>query len=260
LTHSLPIIAEMRKDGLRNAWRRPLQMKSPCAKLCTVKPINQGDKMLKLCGFATSNYYNKVKFALLEKGVPFEEELVWTDRSAELLARSPLGKVPFFETDAGTLCESQVMMEYVEHAYPQNPLLPSDPFTAAKVRELITFMELHLELVARELYPEAFFGGKVSDEIKARTQKLLTRNAKAFAKLAQFSPFVAGAEFTMADCAGLVHLPLVSMTSKAIYGVDVLADLPVREYIRMLGERPAAQRVNADRKVNQELMKKKQSM
>ncbi len=210
--------------------------------------------MLKLCGFAVSNYYNKVKFALLEKGVAFEEKLVWTDRSPDLLERSPLGKVPFFETDQGIICESQVMMEYLEDAYPEKPLLPSDPFAAAKVRELVAFMELHLELVARELYAEAFFGGKVSDEVKERTQKLLKRNAKGFARLAKFSPFVAGADFTMADCAGLVHLPLVSMASKAIYGEDVLADLPVREYTKMLGERSAAQRVNADRKANQELM------
>jgi glutathione S-transferase len=213
--------------------------------------------MLKLCGFAASNYYNKVKFALLEKGVEFEEELVWTDRSPELLARSPLGKVPFFETEQGTLCESQVMMEYVEAAYPQKPLLPADPFAAAKVRELVTFMELHLELVARDLYMEAFFGGKVSDEMKARTQKLLTRNAKAFGRLVKFSPFIAGAEFTMADCAALVHLPVISMASKIIYGEDVLADLPVRDYTKMLGERPAAQRVNADRKLNQEIMMKR---
>lgn len=213
--------------------------------------------MLKLCGFAASNYYNKVKFALMEKGVAFEEELVWTDRSPELLARSPLGKVPFLETEHGNLCESQVIMEYIEAAFPEKPLLPADPFAAAKVRELIIFMELHLELVARELYPEAFFGGKISDEIKARTRKLLTRNAKAFAKLAKFSPYVAGAEFTMADCAGLVHLPLVSMASKIIYGEDVLAELPVKDYVRMLGERPAAQRVNADRKTNQELMMKR---
>lgn len=213
--------------------------------------------MLKLCGFAASNYYNKVKFALLEKGVEFEEELVWTDRSPELLQRSPLGKVPFFETAQGRICESQVMMEYVETAYPQKPLLPADPFAAAKVRELITFMELHLELVARELYVEAFFGGKVSDEVKERSGKLLTRNAKAFGRLAKFSPYIAGAEFTMADCAGLVHLPLISLTSKAIYGDDVLADLPVREYTKMLGERPTAQRVNTDRKANQELMMKR---
>jgi glutathione S-transferase len=117
-------------------------------------------------------------------------------------------------------------------------------------------MDLHLELVARELYPEAFFGGKVSDEIKARTQKLLARNIKAFAKLAKFSPYIAGSEFTMADCSGLMHLPLVSMTSKIIYGEDMLSELPVREYTKMLGERPAAQRVIADRKAAQELMAK----
>ena len=210
--------------------------------------------MLKLCGFAGSNYYNKVKFALLEKGIPFEEELVWTDKSPELLARSPLGKVPFIETEHGRLCESQVIMDYIEHAYPEKPLLPADPFAAAKVRELITFMELHLELVARELYAEAFFGGKVSDEIKARTQKLLTRNAKAFAKLTKFSPFIAGSEFTMADCVALVHLPVVSILSKKMFGEDVLAELPVRDYTKMIGERPAAQKVNADRKANEVLM------
>ncbi|MGH8806518.1 MAG: glutathione S-transferase family protein [Noviherbaspirillum sp.] len=213
--------------------------------------------MLKLCGFSASNYYSKVKFALLEKGVTFEEELVWTDRSPELLARSPLGKVPFLETEHGRLCESQVLMEYVEATYPQKPLIPADPLAAAKVRELVTFMELHLELVARDLYAEAYFGGKVSDEVKTRCQTLLTRNAKAFGKLVKFSPFIAGAEFTMADCAGLVHLPVISMTSKIIFGEDVLADLPVREYTKMLGERPAAQRVNADRKANQEVMMKR---
>jgi hypothetical protein len=31
--------------------------------------------MIVLCGFAASNYYNKVKLALLEKAVPFEEKL-----------------------------------------------------------------------------------------------------------------------------------------------------------------------------------------
>lgn len=215
--------------------------------------------MLKLCGFAASNYYNKVKLALLEKGVEFQEDLVWTDRSPELLARSPLGKVPFLETEQGSICESQVCMEYIEATYPQQPLLPADPFEAAKVRELITFMELHLELVARELYMEAFFGGKVSDDIKERTRKLLTRNAEAFGTLAKFSPYVAGNTFTMADCAALVHLPLVGMASKIIYGEDVLAKLPVREYTKMLGERATVQKVNADRKVNQELMMQKRA-
>lgn len=211
--------------------------------------------MLKLCGFAVSNYYNKVKLALLEKGIPFEEELVWADRSTELLEKSPLGKVPFLVTDQGTLCESQALIEYLEAAYPEKPLMPADPYAAAKVRELTIYMELHLELVARELYPQAFFGGQVSDETKARTEKLLKRGAAGFAKLAKFSPYIAGAEFTAADCAALVHLPLVSMASKAVFGTDVLADFPVRDYTKMLSERATVQKVNADRKINQELSK-----
>ena len=46
------------------------------------------------------------------------------------------GKVPFLRTEQGALCESQVIVDYLEAAYPAVPLLPADPFAAAKVREL----------------------------------------------------------------------------------------------------------------------------
>ena len=65
---------------------------------------------------------------------------------------------------------------------------------------------------------------------------------------------MAGDALTLADCAAVVHLPLVSGASKIIYGRDVLADLPVREYLKFMGERPALQQVNADRKANTELL------
>lgn len=208
--------------------------------------------MLKLCGFAASNYHNKVKLALLEKGVPFEEVLAWvgeTDRAA-----SPLGKVPYALTDEGPISESTVILEYVEDRYPERPLLPASPYQAAKVRELLRYIELHLELVARNLYPEAFFGGQVSDGLKARLRPQLEKNIAAFGRLAKFSPFVAGDSFTLADCAAAVHLPLVSSCTRIIYGEDLLAALPVRDYLQRLGERPTVQQVNADRKANTELM------
>jgi glutathione S-transferase len=211
--------------------------------------------MIVLCGFAASNYYNKVKLALLEKAIPFEERLQWPDRSAELLAQSPLGKLPYFEIDGQSLCESQVMVDYLESAYPQMPLLPKDPLAAAKVRELIQFIELHLELIARDLYGEAFFGGKASDERKALAHKQLKRSAKALAQLVSFDPYIAGSEFGLADCAAAVHLPIISMTTKAIYGEDVLADYPLKEYLKRLAERPSVQQVSADRKENTELMR-----
>lgn len=204
--------------------------------------------MLTLCGFSASNYYNKVKLALLEKGVPFIEELAWvseTDRSA-----SPLGKVPYLRTPDGPLCESAVMADYIEAIHPEPSLLPASPYATAKVRELITFLELHLELVARNLYPQAFFGGTVSEAAREKVGAQLQKNIAAFAQLARFSPYVAGESFTLADCAAIVHLPLVSSATKIIYGRDYLADLPVRDYLARMAERPHVQRVNADRKIN----------
>ena len=211
--------------------------------------------MLTLCGFAASNYYNKVKLALLEKGVAFDEELAWVGQTDK--AASPLGKVPYLKTDAGPLSESTVILEYIEDAYPARALLPADAFQKAKVREILRYLELHLELVARNLYGEAFFGGKVSDAAKEKTGEQLTKNVAAFSQLVKFSPFIAGDTFTLADCAAAVHLPLVSSATKIIYGRDCLADLPVRDYLKLLGERPAVQTVNADRKTNTELMLKR---
>lgn len=204
--------------------------------------------MLTLCGFSASNYYNKVKLALLEKGVPFQEQLAWVGQTD--LAASPLGKVPYLLTPEGPLCESAVIADYIEAAYPTPALVPAQAFAAAKVRELITFMELHLELVARNLYPQAFFGGTVSEAAREKVGIQLEKNIAAFAKLASFAPYVAGDSFSMADCAAIVHLPLVSSATKAIYGRDYLAELPVRDYLARMAERPHVQRINADRKTN----------
>jgi glutathione S-transferase len=214
--------------------------------------------MLVLCGLPISNYYNKVKLALLEKGIPFDEQLTGTAgvgaHAAEALRDSPLGKIPFIRTAHGPLCESQAILDYLEAAHPKPPLLPADPFAAAKVRELATFIDLHLELVARELYPKAFFGGTVSEGNAARVRQLLTRNIAAFQRLARFAPYVAGSEFSQADCAAWASLPVIAMATKVVYGEDLLAAAGTdwKAYQRFVGERPSAQRVTADRKAWQE--------
>ncbi len=112
--------------------------------------------MIRLCGFPLSNYYNKVKFVLLEHEIPFEEVRVIPAQDEAVLAHSPLGKVPYLQTEQGDLSESAVMVEYLAARYPDKAIFASDPWEAAKERELMTYIELHLELVARELYAEAF--------------------------------------------------------------------------------------------------------
>jgi len=213
--------------------------------------------MITLCGFALSNYYNAVKLALLEKGVPFNEERVLPGRGDEdMAAASPLGKVPFIRTPQGPLCESVVILEYLEAAHPQPALLPADPYAAAKVRELIVFVNLHLELVARELYGQAFFGGQASEATQARVRKQLDRHIPAFKRLARFAPYLAGETFTMADCAAYVSLPLVALSTRSVLGSDLLAEHGVdwKAYVKTVGQRPSAQRVDADRKAEQDAM------
>jgi glutathione S-transferase len=207
-----------------------------------------------LCGFAVSNYYNKVKLSLLEKGVPFAEALVFTSQKEEMLTESPMGKVPFLRTSKGVLSESQVLTEFIEDTWPEPPLYPRDAFERAKCRELIEHLELHIELPARRLYAEAFFGGTVSEETKKEVASLLEKGLKSLARLARFAPFIGGDSFTHADCAAWVHLPLVSQATRKIYGRDFLEEfLPqAKAYIKLVGERPHAQKVNEDRKAGME--------
>ena len=213
--------------------------------------------MLKLCGFRISNYHNKVRLALLEKGVPHEEDPgCMPSQKDDWVGRSPMGKVPILEVDGTTLSESEVICEYLEDAFPQKPLLPKDPIARARVRELVTHLELHMELVARRLYGAVFFGGKVSDETREQVQKDLAKGVRTLQRLAKFDPFIAGKELTLADCTAFVHLPIVSLATKLAYGADMLEGVaPLKPYLKMLGERPAFARVSEDRKAASEAAK-----
>ena len=217
--------------------------------------------MLKLCGFHISNYFNKTRIAMLEKDVAFElDPTCRPSQDDAFLARTPMGKVPFMEMDGGAqLSESQVICEYLEDAYPKKPLYPRDPLERARVRELVTIMELHMELVARRLYPHVFFGrGPAPEELKKAVEKDLAKGVRALRMRAKFDPYIAGKDLTLADCAAFVHLPLVSISSKLAFGQDILESMPqIKDYLRMLGERPAFRTVNEDRKAAQAAMQKK---
>lgn len=209
--------------------------------------------MVRLYGFSASNYYNKVKLALLEKVVAFEEVEVFPSGAEPFLTDSPMGKVPFVKIEQGALSESQAIVEYLEDSFPESPLYPADVLARAKCRELIHLMELYLEWPARRLYPAAFFGGSASAALKKEVHAQLTKGVSAFTRLVRFTPYIAGDTFTLADCAAIVHLPLVASASKIIYGENVLAAVPgLKDYLGEMGSRPQVERVNTDRKAGLE--------
>ena len=188
---------------------------------------------------------------MLEKGIEFSEEFVIPSQDETLLKRSPLGKIPFIETEHGCLSESQVILEYLEEQYPENSLYPVDIYERAKCRELIQHLELNIELPARRLYKEVFFGGFVSDETKAEVKERLEIGLKGLTRLTKFSPFIAGDTFTATDCVAWLHLSMVSIATQKIYDTDMVVQaIPeIASYIQMVESRSSAQKVAADRAI-----------
>lgn len=178
--------------------------------------------MITLCGFAVSNYYNKIKLILLEKEVPFAERVVYPWERDSFWQSSALGKIPFIETEDGGLSESQVILEYLEERYPAKPLYPAEVFARAKCRELIQHLELNCEWVGRRMYKECFFGGSVSAETKTEAKERLAIGLQAVARLSSFSPYILGSSFTAADCAAYVHFLMIALATQKIFGYNMI--------------------------------------
>jgi glutathione S-transferase len=206
--------------------------------------------MLRLHGFASSNYHNVVKLALIEKGVAFEEMTAYPPADEAYASKNPTGRYPCLEVDEGSfLGESKVILNYLEDAFPEPRLLPKDPLERALARELMEVIDLYLEWPARRLYPEALFGDKVSDEVKAEVRLEMARGIAGLEQRARFDPYILGAELSMADLSAAIHLPLFSITTKAIYGEDLLAAIPaVSAHRKLMGERQSMQRVKTERR------------
>lgn len=151
-------------------------------------------------------------------------------------------------TDRGALSESRVILDYLEEAFPQHPLYPSDPFGRAKCRELIRHFELDVELVVRRVYGEAFFGGSVSDETKSEVRERGDMGIDAFNRLEKFSPYIAGDRFTAADCALWPSFGLLSSATQRIYGEDFLRKITgAADYMSLMESRPHVRKVAEDR-------------
>ncbi|MEO8304391.1 MAG: glutathione S-transferase [Betaproteobacteria bacterium] len=205
--------------------------------------------MITLCGFAVSGYYNKLKLILLEKDIPFREKLVYPWERDSFQRSSPIGKIPFVETEYGALSESQVILDYLEERYPERPMYPSDRFARAKCRELIQHLELNAEWVSRRLYKEAFFGGSVSDEDKREARERLPKGLAAVAQLSHFSPYIFGSSLSAADCAAYMHFLSIRITTQNIYGENILDRFfpALAAYIQLMESRPHLKKVLAER-------------
>ena len=204
--------------------------------------------MFKLYGFAVSNYFNMVKLALLEKGLPFEEVTFYPTQTPQSLAISPRGKVPVLGVDAGYINETAIILEYLEQSQKGTPLLPSDPFERAQVLAIAKEIELYIELPGRACYGEAFFGVTLPEAIKEKTRTELLLGFAALGRHGKFAPYVAGDSLSIADLYFLYSVPLACAVGQKLFGIDLLAEMPqAKALLERLEQNPHVQRIAADK-------------
>lgn len=212
--------------------------------------------MLTLYGTPVSGFYNKVKLALLEKGIPFVEEFAAPSQEPDFLEKSPMGKIPFIKDSNEYIFESGVILEYIEALYPQKiRLMPATPWASAVCRSIITVIELYLDGKARRLMPAAFFGGQTTPEEVAMVQKELERGVAALKRIAKFHPYIAGGDLSYADVVAITILPNVTAIMEAVGGADPFAGWKeLQDYYAMMRQRPHVQKIEAEASVARQAM------
>ena len=105
---------------------------------------------IKLYGYFRSSAAFRVRIALNLKKLDYETAAIHLRRNdqtrPDYLVVNPQGLVPTLDDDSRTLIQSLAIIEYLDEAYPDPPLLPKNPAERARVRALA-------EIVACDIHP-----------------------------------------------------------------------------------------------------------
>jgi glutathione S-transferase len=89
--------------------------------------------MATLYGISLSPYVRKVRVVLAEKGIPYEvDPVIPVNVSAEYKKISPLGKIPAWRDESGTLSDSSIIAAYLERVQPEPRLYPQAAYEFAR--------------------------------------------------------------------------------------------------------------------------------
>jgi len=218
---------------------------------------------LRIFGSPISTYYNKIKIALIELDLPFEEVPFMPGAGHWPESGSPSGKIPFLHTAEGKLYESQAIIEYLEDIRPQASvsLFPGNPIERARCRELIQYIELYLDAASRPVYPAAFWGAQLNQDVLAAALENLEKGLRTLGRRADLEHWLCGEHYTHADAAAWVHLSAIRRTLNIVGEKDFLdRHLPALSgYMDRVAQRPSTQRIEADRRAAGRALKEQQT-
>jgi len=182
------------------------------------------------CG-SGSPFAWKVWLVLEHKSIPYDLKLLSFDagdtRKPEFLAVNPRGKVPAIVDNGFALWESNAIVEYLEEAYPQVPLLPKDAKGRATVRRLMEEADNFLSPAVNALAELTLFHkgpddptalAKARDEVVAELERWDERLT---------GDYLAGA-LSLADFSAYPHARLLGRIEFRLPGKGIGSRTPAR--------------------------------
>lgn len=190
--------------------------------------------------FSGSPYTWRVLIALEEKGVEYDAEYLermgGLHRTDEMMARNPRGRLPIYTHGDDVMYESLAIVQFIDLAYPQSPLLPVSP--GGRARALMRVHELPYLGAVFDAVAGLLMVTKAADRDPEEAKKVM---ASFYAELDRWEAYLegdylAGDTFSIADIA---LLPVLAFLVRV--GFDPAANgLPrLAAYHARLMERPA---------------------
>lgn len=203
--------------------------------------------MIRLFEHPLSPYAQKVKIALIEKGIPFEAVMpdILSGGDAAFRAANPRLEVPALDDDGAMVFDSTIILEYLEDKWPTPPMLPPTPVERARARMLEEICDTQYEAVNWGLFEIRVFGraeGAAAEALIARAgQQIAGLNGYLDRALGAADHF-GGARFGWADLSVFPHV-------NAAAGINGFSPLPGSGLARWLDRvraRESVQRVAAE--------------
>ena len=159
-----------------------------------------------LHGYFRSSASYRVRIALNLKGVSYHDAfhhlLRGEQRSPDYLAINPQGMVPALEVDGEILTQSLAICEYLDDAFPEPALLPTDAVARARIRAFA-------QVIACEIHPLQNLKvlrhlgelGMTKEQVKGWAQRVIDDGLEACSRLiaTQDGPYCFGDSVTLAD-------------------------------------------------------------
>lgn len=162
-----------------------------------------------LHGANSSPYVRKVRVALAFKGIEYDNtQQVPFGAPPEYVKKSPLSKVPCWEEGDLILPDSSVILSYLEHRYPEPPLLPAEPGPRARALWFEEYADGHMipTLVGgvffqRVVMPLVFKQDPNEGVVQKTLNELMPKILDYLTECLGDDEFMVGGAFSIADIA-----------------------------------------------------------